>query len=307
MKRSVWVLALLLLSSGCAARKSDMSAPMSARPGEYERNQHYSRMAAESTAASDDYRPAPAPTTVATGSSGSKKMEYDEEKVSGEYTSADGDKPGPSRPPTDPSPEPKDTVAKPDPPPVPGPSVKPSLARMIIYAARLVINVLEPDKSMEEALALMKKMGGFLAQRNNLSVEIRIPSALFFDYVREVEKLGLVVQRTIASEDVTEQFADLTLRLGNLKVMRTRLLALLELAKTVEDRLAIERELSRVNGEIDAISGRLRMLQNLADFATIQLQFIPRQEGGPVLPEKLATPVWWVKTFDVSALFGGQR
>ncbi|MBU1244805.1 DUF4349 domain-containing protein [Myxococcota bacterium] len=299
MKHSFWVLALLLLTFGCAARK-EMSAPMSAPGREYERNQHYSRMTAESTAASDDYRPAPAPVMVSTGGGNAeKKSTYDEE------VSADKDRPtdssGQVSPPTDP--------AKPNPPtePNPSPTVRPSIARMIIYAARLVVNVLEPDKSMEAALALMTKMGGFLAQRNNLYIEIRVPSALFFDYVREVEKMGVVVQRTISSEDITEQFADLTLRLGNLKVMRTRLIALLELARTVEERLAIERELSRVNGEIDAISGRLRMLQNLVDFATIQLQFVPRNEGGPVLPEKLATPVWWVKSFDVSNLFGGQH
>ncbi|PKN47110.1 MAG: hypothetical protein CVU59_03970 [Deltaproteobacteria bacterium HGW-Deltaproteobacteria-17] len=298
MKHSLWVLALSLLSLGCAARK-EMSAPMSAPGREYERNQHYSRMAAESTSSSADYSPAPAPVMVSTGGSTEKK-EYADEEVSADKMRPTDDR-GPESTPADP--------AKPETPaqPNPSPTVRPSIARMIIYAARLVVNVLEPDKSMEAALALMTKMGGFLSQRNNLYIEIRVPSALFFDYVREVEKMGIVVQRTISSEDVTEQFADLTLRLGNLKVMRTRLIALLELAKTVEDRLAIERELSRVNGEIDAISGRLRMLQNLVDFATIQLQFVPRQEGGPVTPEKLATPVWWVKSFDVSNLFGGQR
>jgi hypothetical protein len=301
MKKSFWVLALLLLSSGCAARKSEMSTPMSSRaPGEYERNQHYGRMAAESTADSDDYRPSPAPATVATGYAVKKSEAMDEEEPSSYAQDKPADHAGPVSPQKNP--------AQPDTPaPKPDPSVKPSIARMIIYAARLVVNVLEPDKSMEAALALMAKMGGFLAQRNNLSIEIRIPSALFFDYVREVEQMGIVVQRTISSEDVTEQFADLTLRLGNLQVMRKRLLALLELARTVEERLSIERELSRVNGEIDAISGRLRMLKNLVDFATIQLQFVPRHAGGPVLPEKLATPVWWVKSFDVSNLFGGQR
>jgi hypothetical protein len=298
MKHALWVLTLLWLALGCAARKSDMAPGAPAR--EYERNQYYGRMASESSASSDDYRPAP--TTVATGSGGGayKKMVADEESAEPEAPADRAPGQQAQEPPRDP--------AQPDPPgPKPDAPVKPSLARMIIYAARLVINVLEPEKSLEEALAVMQKMGGFLAQRNNLYVELRIPSALFFDYVREVEKLGIVVHRTIASEDVTEQFADLTLRLGNLQIMRTRLLALLELARTVEDRLAIERELTRVNGEIDAISGRLRMLRNLVDFATVQLQFTPRHEGGPVTPQKLATPVWWVKGFDVSQLFSGQR
>jgi hypothetical protein len=303
MKRALWVLTLLWLTLGCAARKSEMAPRAAAR--EYERNQYYGRMAAESSASSDDYRPAP--TTVATGGSSSeyKKMERDEEPM--EEAEARPESPADKAPGQNAQEPPRDPATPDQPPPKPDTPTKPSIARMIIYAARLVINVLEPEKSLEEALAVMQKMGGFLAQRNNLYVELRIPSALFFDYVREVEKLGIVVHRTIASEDVTEQFADLTLRLGNLQVMRTRLLALLELARTVEDRLAIERELTRINGEIDAISGRLRMLRNLVDFATVQLQFTPRHEGGPVTPQKLATPVWWVKGFDVSQLFGGQR
>lgn len=192
-------------------------------------------------------------------------------------------------------------------PPKPAAVAEPnsSIARMIIYAAWMTVEVAEPEKSLASALELMQKMGGFLSKRSDYFVEIRIPSAMFFAFIREIEQYGTVTNRAIASEDVTEQYADLAMRLDNLFSMRARLLVLLEQARTVEERLAIERELSRINEDIEVINGRMRMLKNLADYATVFLQFTPRYTA-PLQPQKQPTPVEWVRSFDISHLFEGQ-
>ncbi len=288
MRHRYWVLFLWLAMFGCA-HKSEY-APARTAPYGGSVYQKMSREAEESVATSDSYAPAE---PAATGSAEREYRRDERPEPAPPPGDAGGNAQGPSGPQP---PQPATPVEK-----------RSSVARMIIYAARLAVEVVEPEKSVQAAMELMRRMGGFLAQRNDYALEIRIPSALFFDFVRELEQFGTVTDRVIASEDVTEQYADLALRLENLNAMKARLLALLEQARTVEERLAIERELSRVNEEIDVISGRMRLLKNLADYATVFVRFTPRYAGGPPQPQKEPTPVWWVRNFDISALFGGQR
>jgi len=284
MKNWFWILFTFLAFSGCASARYESARPAAS----YDGARAYQKMAVEAEAAPTAYDESGAITGSATGDS-EKKME-----------SVEGKAPG--------APGAGVRQDVPEPPVPAAPTEKrPSVARMIVYAARLAIEVVEPEKSLEAALALMQKMGGYLSQRSDYAVEIRIPAAMFFDFIKEIETYGTVTDRVIASEDVTEQYADLALRMENLTAMRARLMELLEQARTVEERLAIERELSRINEEIEVIGGRMRMLKNLADYATVYLRFTPRYANGMPQPQKQPTPVWWVRNFDISQLFSGQQ
>lgn len=289
MKNGFWFLFILAAILGCAS--SSGHKVMS--PALYQQKRSYSKAIETGSASAADSE------FMSRGSSSSKTEEVT--PVSATSSSDTENKLDAAAPAAQPSdiPEP--------PKPAAAASSEPnsSIARMIIYAAWMTVEVAKPDESLASALELMQKMGGFLSKRSDYSVEIRIPSAMFFAFIREIEQYGTVTSRAIASEDVTEQYADLAMRLDNLFAMRARLLVLLEQARKVEERLAIERELSRINEEIEVINGRMRMLKNLADYATIFLQFTPR-EAVPLQPQKQPTPFGWVRSFDISQLFEGQ-
>jgi hypothetical protein len=82
--------------------------------------------------------------------------------------------------------------------------------------------------------------------------------------------------------DVTEQYADLEIRLKNAEAVRQRLEALLAKAGKVEDALAVERELERITQAIEQMKGRLRLLSELVAFSTITANFQarPRDQVG---------------------------
>ena len=236
MKNWFWVLFMLAAIWGCAASRQEV-----ARPASYSSEQSYFKMAreAESAPASESSYDSARTATISTGSSSSDDAPVAEPK--------------PAAPPA----EGKSEI--PEPPKPAAPSEKPSsMARMIVYAARLAVEVVEPEKSVQAAMELMRRMGGFLAQRNDYALEIRIPSALFFDFVRELEQFGTVTDRVIASEDVTEQYADLALRLENLNAMKARLLALLYLGQWTSFYLAVLRAVDPWPVPVlDAFKGRL--------------------------------------------------
>ncbi len=177
--------------------------------------------------------------------------------------------------------------------------------RLIVYNARISVGVFEPEKSAMEVIAQVEKLGGYLSSRTNNDVVVRVPATHFFPFIQELEKLGHVTGRHIGSNDVTAQFVDLTIRLNNLMVTRTRLQAILEKARNVEETLRVEQELNRVSQDIEQIKGRLRYMQNLVDLSTVQVSFHIRHGQNPVTPNpiKVHTPIDWVKQFDVYTLF----
>ena len=181
----------------------------------------------------------------------------------------------------------------------------PLTRRLIVYAASLSVGVFEPEKSAQAAIEFVEKLGGYMKSRTNNDLVLRVPADQFFAFIKELESYGLMASRVINSEDITSQFVDLSLRLNNLLVTRTRLQAVLEKARNVEETLAVERELNRVSGEIEQIKGRLRLFTNLVDFATVQLTFFVRHGQNAVTgsPVKVDTPIYWIKRFDVVTLF----
>jgi hypothetical protein len=80
-----------------------------------------------------------------------------------------------------------------------------------------------------------------------------------------------VKRRTVRRQDVTAQVVDVEARLGTLRTVRDRLRAYLGNAAATADLVAIERELARVQGEIDVLEAQQRMLSTRVDLAEVSL------------------------------------
>ncbi|MBN2054820.1 DUF4349 domain-containing protein, partial [bacterium] len=104
--------------------------------------------------------------------------------------------------------------------------------------------------------------------------------------------LGEVTGSGMSSEDVTEQYEDTNARLGTMTALRDRLRALLDKAQDVEDILAIEKELGRVQADIDAMQARLRTLEDQVDLASITISIKRRRILGPL--GYVFKGAWWV-------------
>ncbi|MDP2846256.1 MAG: DUF4349 domain-containing protein, partial [Candidatus Methanoperedens sp.] len=107
------------------------------------------------------------------------------------------------------------------------------------------------------------------AGRKNGQMTVRVPQNNFYPALELVEALGTVKSKQISGQDVTEEWIDLGARLGNLKKQETRLAEILKNATTVKDVLEVERELERVRGEIERLTGRLNYLNQSVEMSTI--------------------------------------
>ena len=159
---------------------------------------------------------------------------------------------------------------------------KESTTRFVQYEAYITISSSSPDSVHQSVLKLVNNFKGYVLKSEKDMTIIRVPSADFSEVVKEIEKLGIVANKEIKGEDVTEEYHDLTIRLESTKKVRDRYLELLKIANSVESALQVEREIERVNKEIDLITGKLNRLQHLVRFSTISVSTAKEVKPGPI-------------------------
>ncbi len=103
-------------------------------------------------------------------------------------------------------------------------------------------------------------------------VVIRVPSESFDVTMTELEAVGEVERSSTESEDVTDQLTDLEARLENRRAERERLRTLYEDAEGTEEVLAVQRELSNVQEEIERMEARQAALEDRVAMSTIRVR-----------------------------------
>ena len=169
--------------------------------------------------------------------------------------------------------------------PPPAPAQKPEKLdeRKIIYTSKLQLRVVDLDAAALQVQKLVEEQKGYIASSdisgvpdyyNNRSANwvVRVPVANYQAFLNEAKSLGTVAQETSTAEDVTEQYLDVTAQIKNKRVEEDRLVELLKNATAkLEDILTVEKELSRVRGEIEQAEGKKRYIENRTDFTTVTL------------------------------------
>jgi hypothetical protein len=100
-------------------------------------------------------------------------------------------------------------------------------------------------------------------------IVVRVDKLKFEDVISGIRGLGLLVEESVKSDDVTDQYTDTESRLRNLKAQEEQLILIMKKAATVEETLKIQNELYRIRGEIEVLEGRIKMWDKLVEFSTI--------------------------------------
>jgi hypothetical protein len=170
---------------------------------------------------------------------------------------------------------------------------KPAVAsQLLIYTANVRVRVQEVPKAIDAVEKLAKERGGYLVLREDSQITVRVPSAKFDATLDELVKLGEVVHRNVSIEDVTDLYFDMQIRMKNLEVVMKRLEELLEKAKTVEESLAVQRQIERVTIELERMRGKLKLIAELVLFSTITVVFEPKSTEQ--IDSKVRLPFPWM-------------
>jgi hypothetical protein len=164
--------------------------------------------------------------------------------------------------------------------------------RLIIRTADMAIVAADTEETLDSIAEMANNSGGWVVGSNVFQssdtsktgyIEIRVPSEGFQSVLDAIAGLAVEVTNVSTSgQDVTEEFVDLDARLGNLEATAARLRTFLDESQTVEEALAVNNELSRVEGEIEAIKGRMQYLQQSATFSSITVNVTPDELAQPI-------------------------
>jgi hypothetical protein len=165
-----------------------------------------------------------------------------------------------------------------------------TLDRKIIQTASLQLQVEEVGAGFEEVGRIATAAGGFvssssfsyrdgegdLKDRQVASVTIRVPAETYPNVLSQLRGLAETVEYEESnSTDVTGEYTDLESRLRNLEATETQLLQLLARAETITDILTVQDRLNVVRGDIEYVKGRLQLIGDLTDLATVTVHLRP--------------------------------
>jgi len=162
--------------------------------------------------------------------------------------------------------------------------------RRIVKNGTLQLEVADTEESLAMVEAELVTQEAYITHQNSwevrrgtlaYNVTIRVPAERLETLSENLEKLGLKKSENYSTSDITAQYRDTANRVQNLEVRRDRLRALMEReTENISDVLEIDRELSRVQDDIDNLTNTQTRRDTDVAYSTLQLTLSPQAEIG---------------------------
>ena len=170
-------------------------------------------------------------------------------------------------------------------------SVMPQLPSgpLLVRTARVMLSSPDFESARGRLERIVTDAGGFLGQivvsgsgreQRSLAATVRVPTAQFDNAMAALRGLGTVTSESQDGEDVTQQSVDLDARLTNARASEARLKTILEQRTgRLSDVLDVEREISRVRGEIERMDAERKNLDRRIAYASINVTLMEERKA----------------------------
>ena len=150
--------------------------------------------------------------------------------------------------------------------------------------------------SSEKSVALVARHQALITSSSladdRYHATIRVPANNLPLLMQSLESVGKVTSSRVTMDDVTSAYRDLEAALKNKRALRDRLRDLLSRATKVEDILKIEKELSRVQTDLDQMDARMKSMRSKVAQSTLNLSIKRQRIPGPI--GVVTTSVGWI-------------
>jgi len=153
--------------------------------------------------------------------------------------------------------------------------------RMIVRSGNMRLVVNDVAETIDRIVGITEDFDGYVVSSNRWkegerlvgAITVRVPAEYFDTVMRTLRDLAVEVRsENTSSQDVTEEYVDLSAKLQNLEATEEQLLRIMEKAEKVEDILSVQRELSRTREEIERTKGRMQYLERTSETSLIEVQ-----------------------------------
>ena len=157
---------------------------------------------------------------------------------------------------------------------------EPWAERMIVRtgAMRLVVN--DVPVALDQIAELAEDFDGYVVSSEKWKegerlvgrITVRVVAEHFHDTILALREMAVEVRsEETGSQDVTEEYVDLSAKLKNLEATEKEYLRLMTKAEKVEDMLGVQRELSETRGDIERTKGRMQYLERTSTTSLIEV------------------------------------
>ncbi len=176
-----------------------------------------------------------------------------------------------------------------------------SVPRKIVYTAEVDLVVENLSTAQEKLARLVRASKGYISDtsiggesgsKRSGTWKVRVPVENYEAFMAGATRLGELQSTHATSQDVTAEYYDVAARIANKQIEEQRLQHHLEVSTgKLSEILQVERELSRVRGEIEEMQGRIRVLANLSSLTTVTLTLNEIKNYVPPAPPSFGTQV----------------
>jgi hypothetical protein len=183
----------------------------------------------------------------------------------------------------------------------PGGASQPALLdRKLIRTATIQIETDAVSQKFEDVSNIALSAGGLVfssqfgndGEKQTASITIRVPNDRYAEVLAQLRRLGEVRSEQSNASDVTEEFTDLQSNLNNLQATEREYLKLLTQAGSIDEILTVQDRINSTRAQIEQIQGRINLLGNQTDLATITAHLTPPavapDDGGASGPIEVA-------------------
>jgi TolA-binding protein len=151
---------------------------------------------------------------------------------------------------------------------------------MIVRTGNMAIVVEDVTVAIDRIAKLAEASQGYVVSSNSWregerlrgTITIRVSTGEFGDIMRAIGQLAVeVTSQTTSSQDVTEEYVDLTAKLKNLEAAEQQLLVIMGKAEKVEDILSVQRELTNTRAQIEQTRGRMQYLEKTSATSLVEV------------------------------------
>ena len=173
-----------------------------------------------------------------------------------------------------------------------GTDPSPTQQRLIVRTVDMMLVVEDVANALDAVNALAQELGGWVVTSSHQEehrgfVSARVPVDRVDEVIGRLRGMAVEVRSEVSnSTDVTDEYVDIQARVRNLKAAEGQLFELMERAGKVTELLEVQRELTRVRGELESLQGRAKYLEETSAFSLINVNLelapaIIEVNGGP--------------------------
>ena len=181
--------------------------------------------------------------------------------------------------------------------------------RKISKNAQLEIKVKSLDDSMNFITNKTNSYKGYIVSSSSYApntdyetktanISLRVPSDSLDQFLKEIKTYAKeTIHESIFTQDITEEYIDVKAKITSMESSEQRLTKLLDKTESVNEIVEVEKELSRLRGEIDSLKGRFKFIENsvVTSLIHIYMEEIPN-------PVSISDPSWNTRDIALDAI-----